>query len=387
MAFEGLKNPLASTAPAPKVELPPARKEPEREWLAELEPWHKSLLAHLRNFLNPPRRVPVAPYVPGPAIYRAPRMELEIRPWHEAFLATLRDLLGRRRPEPPLRVSSKPLEVADIWETRLYKQQLQRTQTISIAVHATLLLLVAIPLAQRIAPASPTVVDLGPMADISPYQMTLPPAPKQAGGGGGGGDRSPQPPSKGRMPKQALQQLTPPVAVIRNPQPKLAAEPTIVVPPDIRLQNPNLPQYGDPLAQLLDPSGGPGSGGGIGTGAGGGIGSGMGPGVGPGWGGGVGGGPFRIGGNVSAPICLYCPDPEYSEEARKAKYQGIVVLWVIVGPEGRIIPETVRIVKALGMGLDEQAVRAVQQWRFRPAERFGKPVAVQMQVEVNFRLL
>lgn len=385
MAFEGLKNPLR-TAPTRKVELP-AHKEPDREWLAELEPWHKSFLAHLNNFLNPPRRRPVSPYVPGTPIYRAPRMELEIRPWHEAFLATMGDLFARKRPEPPLPVTSKPVEVAEIWETRFYKQQLQRTQAISIAVHATLLLLVAIPLGQRIAPANPTVVDLGPVADISPYQMTLPPSPKQAGGGGGGGERNPLPASRGRLPKQALQQLTPPVAVIRNPNPKLAAEPTVVVPPDIRLQSPNVPQYGDPLAQALDPSGGPGSGGGIGTGAGGGIGSGMGPGVGPGWGGGVGGGVFRIGGNVSAPICLYCPDPEYSEEARKAKYQGIVVLWVVVGPEGRILPETVRIVKALGMGLDEQAVRAVQQWRFRPAERFGKSVAVQMQVEVNFRLL
>ncbi len=357
------------------------------EFLSDIIPWYQSLLANLREFLNPPRRLKVPAYVPGAQLYRAPQIELEIRPWHESFLATVRELLGPKRPLPPLPVTSKPVEVAEIWETRAYQAQLQQTQAVSLIAHAALILLVAIPLSQHLAPADTVVVNLGPIEDISPYQLTLPPSTKQAGGGGGGGERNPLPQSKGRLPKQALQQLTPPVAVIRNPFPKLAAEPTIVVPPDIRVPNPNLPQYGDPLANQLALSGGPGSAGGIGTGAGGGVGSGWGPGVGPGWGGGIGGGAYRIGGNVSAPICIFCPDPEYSEEARKAKYQGVVVLWVIVGGDGRIIPESIRIVKALGMGLDEQAVRAVQQWRFTPAQRFGKPVPVQFQVEVTFRLL
>ncbi|MFQ5927188.1 MAG: energy transducer TonB [Terriglobia bacterium] len=389
MAFLGFKNPLARKRPARGVELPSPRKRAERrQWLVEFRPWHESFFANLHDLLNPPRKMRMPRYVPGAQPYRAPRIELEIQPWHKAFFATVRELFSRKRPEPPLRVTSKPVKVAEIWETRVYKQQLQRTQAISVAVHATLLLLVAVPFMQRVAPASTTVtVDLGPVADISPYQMTLPRSPRRAGGGGGGGDRTPLPASKGRLPKQALQQLTPPVAVIRNPNPKLVAEPSVIVPPEIRVQQPNIAQYGDPLAQALALSGGPGSGGGIGSGAGGGVGSGFGPGVGPGWGGGVGGGVFRIGGNVSAPICLFCPDPEYSEEARKAKWQGIVVLWVVVGADGRVVPESIRIVKALGMGLDEQAVRAVQQWRFKPSERFGKPVAVQMQVEVNFRLL
>lgn len=388
MAFEGLKNPLASSRPARVAEPRNPRKLPDRHWLLEVEPWHKSFLANLREFLNPPRRTRVPPRVPGTPLYRALQLELEIRPWHQAFFETARGLVSPKRPEPPLPITSKPVEVADIWETRLYQQQLQRTQSISLAVHATLLLLVAIPFAQRVAPANPALtVNLGPIADISPYELVLPPSNKQAGGGGGGGERNPLPAAKGRLPRQALQQLTPPVAVIRNPHPKLAVEPTIVVPPDIRVPNPNVPQYGDPLAQALELSGGPGSGSGIGTGAGGGVGSGSGPGVGPGWGGGVGGGVFRVGGNVSAPVCLFCPDPEYSEEARKAKYQGLVLIRVVVGADGRIVSQTIRIVKALGMGLDEQAVRTVQQWRFRPASRFGKPVAVLMDVEVNFRLL
>ena len=79
------------------------------------------------------------------------------------------------------------------------------------------------------------------------------------------------------------------------------------------------------------------------------------------------------------------PDPVYSEEARKAKYQGTVLLWAIVDASGRA--RKIRVVKSLGLGLDEEAVRAVQNWRFRPAERKGNPVPVYMNIEVNFRLL
>jgi TonB family protein len=93
---------------------------------------------------------------------------------------------------------------------------------------------------------------------------------------------------------------------------------------------------------------------------------------------------FRVGGGVSAPKALFTPDPEYSEEARKAKYQGTVVLWLIVGPDGR--PKQVKVARTLGMGLDQKAVEAVQNWRFEPAKLNGSPVAVQINVEVNFRL-
>jgi TonB family protein len=142
---------------------------------------------------------------------------------------------------------------------------------------------------------------------------------------------------------------------------------------------------GDPMSKVLGPpSNGTGSGGGIGSGEGGGVGSGSGPGVGPGYGGGIGGGAYRVGGGVSAPRVLFSPDPEYSEEARKAKYQGTVVLWVVVGPDGR--PRDIRVQRTLGLGLDEKAVEAVRQWKFDPARKNGQPVAVQINVEVNFRL-
>src|SRR5207248_9403545 len=133
---------------------------------------------------------------------------------------------------------------------------------------------------------------------------------------------------KGRLPKQSMEQITPPMMVIRNEHPKLPVEPTVVMPPQVRLANNNLPNLGDPLSKLPSgpPSNGTGSGGGIGSGNGGGVGSGEGPGVGPGRGGGIGGGVFRVGGGVSAPRAIATPDPEYSEEARKAKYQGVCVL-------------------------------------------------------------
>jgi periplasmic protein TonB len=219
------------------------------------------------------------------------------------------------------------------------------------------------------------------VTDISPY--ALPPSPSKAGGGGGGGDRSKLQASKGALPKLAREQITPPAIVVRNENPKLPVPPTVVVPPQIKL--PQIGPLGDPLSAVLaPPSNGIGSGGGIGSGSGGGVGSGHGPGVGPGYGGGIGGGVYHPGGGVSAPRVIFSPDPEFSEEARKAKYQGTVVLSLIVGPDGR--PHDVSVRRSLGMGLDEKAMEAIQRWKFEPGRKDGTPVAVIVNVEVNFRL-
>jgi periplasmic protein TonB len=221
---------------------------------------------------------------------------------------------------------------------------------------------------------------MGIVADVSPY--ILPASSKKAGGGGGGGDRDKLAASKGHLPKQALDQITPPAVVVRNEAPKLIAEPTVVA-PQILLSK--IGPLGDPLSNILGPpSNGTGSGGGIGTGTGGGVGSGSGPGVGPGHGGGVGGGAYRIGGGVSPPRAIYAPDPDYSEEARKAKYQGTVILWVIVGIDGR--PRDIRVMRSVGMGLEQKAIEAVRIWKFDPGRKDGHPVAVQVNIEVAFRL-
>ena len=221
------------------------------------------------------------------------------------------------------------------------------------------------------------------MTLIDPSSMILPPSATQSGGGGGGGDASKIEVSKGRPPKFDMNQITPPAVVVRNPDPKLAVEQSVAVPPIVAIPT-SQTQVGDPLSKGLIASNGTGVGSGIGSGSGGGVGSGSGRGLGPGFGAGTGGGVFRVGGGVSAPRQIYAPDPEYSEEARKAKYQGVVVLYVIVGPDGKT--RDVRVVRSLGLGLDEKAIEAVRTWRFEPAKKDGQPVPVAVNIEVNFSL-
>jgi TonB family protein len=97
----------------------------------------------------------------------------------------------------------------------------------------------------------------------------------------------------------------------------------------------------------------------------------------------VGGGVFKVGGGVSAPSVLFRVDPQFSKEADRAKFSGTVLLSLIVDAEGK--PQDIKVVKALGMGLDEQAIKALQKWKFRPGMKDGKPVSVRAQVEFNFR--
>jgi periplasmic protein TonB len=226
------------------------------------------------------------------------------------------------------------------------------------------------------------VVALSIPMDISPY--VLPESKDVSGGGGGGGSHDPRPATKGVLPRATLApQITPPT-VLPMEQPKLAAEPTVVAPPQIVL--PQVGQIGDPMSKVISsiPSNGPGLGGGIGSGSGGGVGSGTGPGVGPGHGGGIGGGAYHVGGGVHAPKVIFRVDPEFSEEARKNKWQGVVVLKVIIGRDGK--PQDVSVQRSLGMGLDEKAIEAVKQWRFDPGTKDGQPVPVEVSMEVSFRL-
>ena len=119
------------------------------------------------------------------------------------------------------------------------------------------------------------------------------------------------------------------------------------------------------------------------------MGPGKGGGVGPGEGGGFGGGEFggkvyRVGGGVTPPIVIYRVEPAYSEEARKAKYQGTVVLSAIVRKDGTL--EVLKVIRGVGLGLDENAIQALKQWKFRPGAKDGNPVDVALYVEVNFSL-
>jgi protein TonB len=283
---------------------------------------------------------------------------------------------------PPLKLESKPEPVKEIWG---FYSNWKAGALGAGGYYALLATVVVIGtlLAHRIvtaaSPAKVTVTLVDP-GDIP----ALKPSKTQVGGGGGGGDRDILQASKGKLPKLSMQQITPPVVVVRNEHPKLAVEPTIVVPPQVQLASNNMPNLGDPMAHAVLPSNGTGGGSGIGSGEGGGVGSGHGPGFGPGEGGGTGGGVFRVGGGVSPPRPIYKPDPEFSEEARKAKYQGVCTLGMIVGVDGR--PSNIKVLGSLGMGLDEKAIEAVKNWRFEPGMKDGHPVATQIAVEVDFHL-
>jgi TonB family protein len=255
----------------------------------------------------------------------------------------------------------------------------------SVLVHVVGLTIIVLPFIMSRMATPVKASNKYVIVDISPYLPELDAAGKKAGGGGGGGDRSPTPASKGAVPRFQKMQLAPPMAVIPNPNPVLPVQPSLLGPPELKLpqMQANMP-WGDPQGVLGPPSNGPGTGGGIGTGEGTGIGSGRGAGLGPGEYAGVGGGPFSVGGSITAPIPIYRPEPAYSEEARKAKYQGTVVLIIVVDAQGNV--SDARVVKPLGMGLDEKALETVRTWKFKPATRAGVPVPVRVGVEVTFRL-
>ena len=308
-------------------------------------------------------------------------LTIDIEPWYVDFIHQIRDFI---KPEklPPLQVTSRPVAVKDLWASTTNRKY---TTVASILVHVLVIALLIIPLTLGVIDLKTKTAPVFIATDLKPFELNLPPAAQKAGGGGGGGDRSPIPASKGALPKPARIQLAPPQAVIKNPDPVIPVTPTIVAPPDIKLPQVNMDTWGDPLSSGVLASNGPGIGGGIGSGTGTGVGPGKGGGYGPGEGGGAGGGAFRVGGGVSAPQLVHKVDPEYSEQARKSKFQGAVVLSVVVQRDGTV--RDIRVVRSLGLGLDEKAVEAVKQWRFRPGERNGQAVDVLAQVEVTFRLL
>lgn len=378
--FSGLDAALFPKKLPPLVLTSKPEKAEELDYLTQ--PWWKSIFSNLGDALFPKRLPPLQlTSRPDPTQNKLDdelALPLIVSLWRNANDALFPKKL------PPLELTSKPAAVRDIWGFYNYKKDGALASTavhvvlVAVLIGGTLLARQQVTPAVKPGPVMPIISD----SDVP----TLPPSKTQVGGGGGGGDRDKLAASKGRLPKFAMEQITPPMVVVRNENPKLAVEPTVVVPPQIKLAMNNLPNLGDPQSAIPNGplSNGTGSGGGIGSGSGGGVGSGEGPGVGPGRGGGIGGGVFHVGGGVSAPKAVFSPDPEYSEEARKAKFQGTCVLGLVVGPDGR--PRDIHVLRSLGLGLDEKAMEAVKNWRFDPAVKDGKPVAVQISVEVDFRL-
>lgn len=266
---------------------------------------------------------------------------------------------------PPLQLESKPIAVVD----RMKVKRDPTSTAIAILLHGVVILLVIFLVAKKVKFAAPVKA-------VQVTDVTIPPmAPMKAKAmGGGGGQRGPTPVTKGTPPKFAEQQIVPPKAPPLEP-PKINIPPTIEVQKDVKMAS-SLPQIGVANSPLVGMS--------MGNGRGTGLGSGTGSGLGPGSGGNTGGGPRRIGGGVSAPVVIYSVEPEFSEEARKAKVAGNVLVSLWIDTKGN--PSHVRVIRGIGMGLDDKAVEAVNQWRFRPAMENGKPVLVELNIEVNFQI-
>jgi len=221
----------------------------------------------------------------------------------------------------------------------------------------------------------------------------------EGGGGGGGGKNQPLPPATGRMPDTTRTQMIPPDP--DNPKPLmptveelLAQVPTVQMPIDIP-QDQAL-AIGDVMAPPNGSmSGGSGDGGGIGTGHGPGVGPGTGPGVGPGSRGGMGGGPgggigpgigpYVAGNGNKPPVAISQPLPNYTEEARKARAEGIVVIQAIIRKNGTV--DSFKVLRGLGYGLDESAILTIgSKWRFKPATHNSEPFDTVANIEVAFKL-
>jgi TonB family protein len=283
-------------------------------------------------------------------------------PWYKSIVENVKELFQKEE-LPPLELTSKPVAVKDIWGEGTNPKRLAASVVIHGAVFAALIMIGTNKEVQKMVK---NVVPL--IAPPPPPAKTL--EVKQASGGG---QRSPLPALKAELPKPAPRQFTPPLVTIEHPA--LTMDPSLVAAPDA---------WAAPTGAIGNPLGAIGGGGGLGSG--GGLGNGRGTGVGNGSGPGAGGaGVFSVGNGVTPPELVSKVEPEYSEEARKAKYSGSVLLSIVVNTDGKA--EDIRVMKSLGMGLDEKAIEAVQKWRFRPGKNKGVPVKVKAQIEVNFRLL
>ncbi|HXX19798.1 MAG TPA: energy transducer TonB [Candidatus Acidoferrum sp.] len=296
--------------------------------------------------------------------------------WEEepSLWQNLRDWIAPRK-LPPLKTTSQPVAVPEIWSKN---KQFSRVQAASILVHAlaiALIVLVPLLLPPWISPPATKAFNPESAVDVSPYLQKLNPGAQRAGGGGGAHNDAPA--QKGKPPKFSWEQFAAPMAKpVEHPQ--IAMTPTVLGNPEIKLPNVDAPRWGDPLGKGLTES--------MGQGHGSGVGNGNGAGVGPGEGWNTGGGPPNAGSNgYGQPACYYMPKPEFTDEAVKVKVQGVVELLAIVTADGRVTDP--HVAKGLGFGLDEKAVEAIRTWRCTPARGpDGKPAAVRVTIEQTFSL-
>jgi TonB family protein len=263
---------------------------------------------------------------------------------------------------PPLELTSTPIPVPDPMAVKPNPLAIGISTTLNVLVVLALLFL-----------GVKTIIDAKkPPVIVTPIEITKFDAPKaNVAAGGGGGSHDNMEAIKGKIPPRAKPLDVPKLE--QPPTPSIDVQKDIIIP-----DNPSLVNFGQSKSNNVKLASG-------GNGSGMGIGNGHGNGYGPGEGGNIGGGLERVGGRVSVPVVLHSVDPEFSDEARRAKYQGVCLISLIVDAQGN--PQDIRVARVLGMGLDEKAVEAVKQFKFKPAMKDGKtPVPVRMTIEINFHL-
>ena len=240
-----------------------------------------------------------------------------------------------------------------------------RSQSLSLALHVVSIALLLLLTSHSFLTPPPPVVPVPAHSILlaPPPRTTLTEKP------GGGSNTSAEPARRGIPPPRAQHTFIPPIT---HPDPKLAITPTIDL--DVPVMNVSA-SFGDPLSKIAGTGFGNQKGETIGNFP-------KGRGIGDDSG-------LQASGRFATPTkaaeLIYQVDPEFSEDARKAKFQGVVVLMIEVGADGR--PHNLHVVEDPGLGLAAKAVEAVQQWRFRPAQRGSTPIASTAQVEVHFHLM
>lgn len=208
------------------------------------------------------------------------------------------------------------------------------------------------------------------------------------GGGGGGGDHTPERPR--RVERPGGDTSTVPVAKPMTLDVTHRTDPDPLEPLHIPALNmaAALESLPGAIDGLVGPSmsQGPGSNGGAGTGNGPGDGPGNGPGLGPGERGGTDGGPYGVGNGVTAPTEIRRGTPQYTTDAMRARIQGPILVECVVQTDG--VCTDIRVIRSLepSFGLDQEAIKATRQWRFRPGTRKGQPVPVRVTIEVMFSI-
>lgn len=283
--------------------------------------------------------------------------------------------IGKKTPEytraSQLRLDDRPDEYAFGFEKETNKVGAGASTLAHLAMVAVIL--VIIRLAPQALPA-----EISERLNIDMVVFRPDPGP---GGGGGGGNKNPEPPRKAEVAAPKKDKISVPATKPVDPTPEVLKEPPPETPMTLPFQQMSAAEMTLP-GTVSGSSTSQSTGSGSGTGAGPGTGSG----IGPGHGGGFGGGAYRPGGGITLPTVTREVKPAYTADAMRAKVQGSVWLECIVMPDGTV--GDVKVTRSLDpiFGLDQEAIRAAKQWRFRPGMRQGEPVPVIITIELTFTL-